>query len=229
MNANIYRIACSKSAGEWLYCKSNNYKIIKNGIFVNDYVFSLQNRLTIRKEYNLEDSDFVIGHISRFSPEKNYNFILAVFSMLLKKNKFAKLLLVGDGVLKNDVIEKVQKMGLAEKVIFTGYRADTNKLLSAMDAFIFPSLSEGLPFSVVESQVSGLKTIISNRITKEVCFTNNVFNFGIDLLDITTWSNKLLEISKGYIRKSYLVEAENAGFSISNNIKIIERIYSNND
>lgn len=62
-----------------------------------------------------------------------------------------------------------------ESVKFLGNRKDVPYLLSAMDVFLFPSLKEGLPVSVVEAQASGLPVLMSNRVTDEVVVTDNVF------------------------------------------------------
>ncbi len=230
-NSKIIRIACSENAGKWMHCnlfKSNNFIVIKNGINLEKFAYSEKYRLEIREELNIGKQDYVIGNISRFSPEKNFNFILRIFKEILKKCDNAKLLLVGDGSLKKEIIHKVNELRLTKNVIFPGFRQDTYKLLSAMDAYVFPSVSEGLPFSIVESQISGLKTIISNNITNEVCFTQNVYKLGIMPSDIELWVDALFKYSKGYCRKSCVFEAEKAGFSIQKTIKVMEKIYSNN-
>lgn len=65
--------------------------------------------------------------------------------------------------------EKAQAMGIAHHVIFTGVRSDVPQLMQAMDVFVFPSLYEGLPVTIVEAQAAGLPCVISDRGTGRMC------------------------------------------------------------
>ena len=77
-------------------------------------------------------------------------------------------MLVGDGPLRNEIEQKAKELHIENEVLFLGIRSDINRLLQAFDVFVFPSLHEGLPVSLIEAQGSGLPCIISDQISKEV-------------------------------------------------------------
>lgn len=151
---------------------------MNNGLDLDVYRFSQFGRDCVRKEFNIEGK-FVVGHIGRFSHQKNHNFLIDVFAEIRKKNSDAVLLLVGDGELKGQVQNKVKQLGLDNSVIFAGIRKDIPALLSAMDVFVFPSLYEGMPNTVIEAQATGLPCIISDCITSEVELTDLVYRYAI--------------------------------------------------
>ena len=91
-----------------------------------------------------------------------------------KKNNIYKLILVGDGELKEQLIKKSKQMKIEDKVIFYGNSSNVNELLQAIDLFVMPSLYEGFPISLVEAQTAGLKCIVSDNITKKVNITGLV-------------------------------------------------------
>ncbi|NMH75287.1 glycosyltransferase family 1 protein [Bacillus sp. RO2] len=162
-------MACSDKAAKWLF-KNNIHQaqILKNGIEPEKFKFSSSNRKRIREEFGIKESDFLIGHIGRFNEQKNHNFLLDVFSKISKVNKRAHLLLVGDGVLQEQLRKKVKRLKLEEKIVFAGVRSDIPDLLQGMDLFAFPSLHEGLPVTLIEAQSAGVPCLISEVITEEV-------------------------------------------------------------
>lgn len=173
-----YLFACSEISGEWLYgkraIKKENYKMIPNAIDVGKYTFSNKNRSEIRKEFNIPNGDIVLGHVGRFHEAKNHLFLLDVFYMYNKRHSNAKLLLVGDGELRKVIENRINELGLCRSVIMTGAKNDVNRLLSAMDYFLFPSIWEGLPVAVVEAQAAGLPCFVSSTVTKDVAVSSLV-------------------------------------------------------
>lgn len=227
LNSNIIRLACSEKAGKWMHCNSfinNSFSIINNGIQLDKYIFDQSFREKLRKTFGFYDN-LVIGHIARFSPEKNYDFIIKVFECVYKQNKKARLLLVGDGPLKKYVENKFVQLGLRDKVVFTGLRKDITNLLFAMDVFIFPSIHEGLPITLVEAQSSGLKCYISDNITSEVCLTDLVKKLPINIDSCDKWCNEILNSLDFSDRKLYYGFMKEKGFDIKNTAKLMEKIY----
>lgn len=177
-------VACSELAGKWLF-RNKPFVILNNGIDVQKFKFNERNRFEIRKEFNIESDTFVIGHVGLFSKIKNQAFLIDVFDKYHESNKNSKLLLVGDGVLLQEIKGKVSYLGLEDSVIFAGIRKDINKIYSAMDAFALPSYYEGLCLVGIEAQCNGLDCILSKNITKEVDQTGDVVFLPID--DIGPW------------------------------------------
>ena len=152
--------ACGKQAGNWMFTGSV-YEIIPNAIDTERYQYSTDIAEQVRAELGLSNQ-FIIGHVGNFTPAKNHSFLLEVFQEVLKLEPKARLLLVGGGDGLNSVRDKVRAIGIQKQVIFTGVRTDVNRLMQAMDVFVFPSLYEGLPVTMVEAQASGLPSEISD-------------------------------------------------------------------
>jgi glycosyltransferase involved in cell wall biosynthesis len=75
---------------------------------------------------------------------------------------------VGDGSLRPEISRKAASLGLLERVIFAGWRQDVPRLMQeAMDVFILPSIFEGLPLVLMETQAAGLPAVIADNVTEE--------------------------------------------------------------
>ena len=173
-----YLFACSTQSGEWLYgihaTKKQNFRVIPNCIDVARFAFDAAKREELRKEYNIPLDSFVVGHIGRFREVKNHRFLIDVFCKIVEKRSDSMLVLVGEGELQDNIRNYCHKCGIVEKVIFAGGQDNPVPFYSAMDIFVFPSLWEGVPLSVVEAQAAGLHCLISDTITKDVNLTNLV-------------------------------------------------------
>lgn len=168
-------LACSKEAGRFKYSdevlKSDRFNVINNGIELDNYKYNEDWRNQIRNELKLKD-EFVLCNVGRYSSEKNQKFIVRVFNEYLKINSNSKLLFVGgEGPAKEELIQEIDHLGLKSKVIMLTKRNDINKILSAADVFLFPSLFEGLGISGIEAQAAGLHTLCSENIPDEANVT----------------------------------------------------------
>lgn len=164
-----HRAACGTDAGLFLF-RGGNFQIIPNAVDAAAFAYDAAVRCDKRRELGLNDA-LVIGHAGRFAAVKNHDFLLEVFAALLKERSDARLLLAGTGELETAVKERAAAMGLSEKVSFLGSREDLNELYQAMDIFVMPSLYEGFPGVGVEAQFAGLPCVFSDRITRELAFT----------------------------------------------------------
>lgn len=220
-----YLFACSESAAKWMFGEySDSTFIIKNAIDTKKFTFSNVIRERKRKELGIENK-FVIGHIGRFQTPKNHVFLIDIFKEIYNKDKNSVLLLVGDGELRSSIEKKVKELRLMNNVIFTGVRTDVPELLQAMDVFVFPSLYEGLPVSLIEAQAAGIKIFASTNITKEVKITKLV-NFISLKKSPEYWAELILSACKnGYERKDMRKEIIDAGYDINENAKKIEKFY----
>ncbi len=166
-------MACSQKAGEWMF-RGAPFTVLHNAIDAAAYSFDVNKREDVRRRLKLPEEALVLGHVGRFMPQKNHEFLLDVFSAAAKKEANARLLLIGDGDLRAKIEAKAQQLGLSDRVIFTGVRADVPDLLQAMDLFVLPSLYEGLPVTLVEAQASGLPCVISDRVSNECMVTRGL-------------------------------------------------------
>ena len=218
--------ACSNMAADWLFGEQiprDKIKIMKNAINVEKFIFNEKTRNKVRAELGLENS-FVITNVGRFVYQKNQEFLISVFAEVSKKINNAKLLLVGDGILKDKYKGLVKQLDVEDKVIFTGVRNDIADILQASDVFCLPSRFEGLPITLIEAQTTGLKCLASNLITNEICITEN-----IELLSLEKeiWSEELQNISKGYQRLNMYDQITCKGYNIKEQIKEVEKLYIN--
>ena len=177
-----YLFACSTEAGKWLFGEKaiarENYRFIPNAISVKDFVFSEESRSSIRCQFGITD-ETVVGHVGGFETPKNHVFMIDCFKEFLKYRPNAKLLLVGDGTYEKKIKGLCNDYQISESVIFAGLQSNVGPYLSAMDVFLFPSLWEGLPVSVVEAQASGLRCLLSDSITKDVELTDLLFYYSL--------------------------------------------------
>lgn len=177
----LMRIPCKLFATHWFACgeaaaidgwgktavKNGKVTILPNAIDPERFKFNGNFRKEIRARNGIKDDDFVIGHVGRFYSQKNHEFLIDVFSEVLKQKSNAKLLLLGDGPLQEKIRQKTEILGIAESVIFAGLQKDPAPFYSAMDVFAFPSLWEGLGIVLLEAQYNGLPCVVSESVPKE--------------------------------------------------------------
>lgn len=161
------KCACSKLAGEWMYGKKGKFTVFNNAIDLDKYKYDKKVRNEIRKMLDIENKK-VIGHVGRFSYQKNHDLLIDIFYEFLKRENDAVLMLIGEGELEGEIKNKVKKLGIEKNVLFLGKKDGVYRYYQAMDIFLLPSRYEGLPVVGVEAQANGLPCIFSDYTTKEV-------------------------------------------------------------
>ena len=217
-----YRFACSRQAGEWLYGEKASFTVIPNAIDTSIFKFNSEKRKLVRTDLGISECSMVIGHIGRFIQVKNHEFILRVFAAYKKIVPDSSLLLVGDGPLLNTVKEKTGILGLSDSVITTGARQDIPDLLCAMDCFIFPSLFEGLPVTLIEAQCSGLPCVIADHITDEAAVTDLFTRLSLSQ-NPESWAYKIAKNENK--REPYSTVVMNAGYDIKKTSAELQAFY----
>lgn len=231
----LMRIPCKLFATHWLACgeaaaingwgrsavKKGKVTILPNAIDPDRFKFSKSARHEIRERYGINDDDFVMGHVGRFYPQKNHDFLIDVFSEVHKQDPNSKLLLLGDGPLQEKIKQKIESLDLLNAVIFAGLQKDVAPFYNAMDVFCFPSLWEGLPLTLVEAQYSGLPCVVSDAVPKETVITDWVFPLPIE--NVKPWREKLESLSVVIDRKN--PQIKNERFDIRKCYKMLESFY----
>lgn len=213
--------ACSEAAGQWMF-NTNHFHILNNAIDTEQYIYNPTVREFERKNLGIAKETIVIGHVGRFAPPKNHKYLIELFDLVRKKMPNTVLLLVGDGELRSQSERQVKELGLEGKVIFTGQRSDVSKLLQTMDVFVFPSIYEGLPVSLIEAQAAGLPCLISDKVPIECKKTDLVKQEMLD--DMNKWVDLIISARK-VIRRDTSDEIRKAGFDINSNAKKLEDFY----
>ncbi|MGP4042439.1 glycosyltransferase family 1 protein [Gracilibacillus sp. D59] len=161
--------ACSTEAAEWLFKrKAKQAEIMFNGIELERFCYSHSRREQGRKELNIIDKEFVIGHVGRFTPQKNHDYLIELFVGFRRRIPQSKLILVGDGPLRAQIEAKIKQYHIQDHVILLGVKEDIKKWKQVFDLLVFPSQHESFPLTLLEAQVTGLPIITSDSISKEI-------------------------------------------------------------
>ena len=176
--------ACSEDAAIYLFppkiIRNNRYSIIKNGIDIGRYAFDLKKRNDIRNKFGIEENCLLLGTVGRLTYFKNHEFMIQILKAAKERCDFSvKLLIVGDGELKGHLSSITKKEKLENDVIFAGDVTDTNAYLSAMDCFLFTSITEGLGIAAIEAQCNGLPVFIGANLPKETSITSNTVRLNL--------------------------------------------------
>lgn len=222
--ATVY-CACSNAAAKFLYGNNLLYKvhIFNNAIECEKFKYDEALRISSRKLLGIDDN-LVVGHVGRFCKQKNQLFLVEVFHKCLEKNPNCVLLLIGDGPQRQEIINKVEQLGIGNKVLFLGQRRDIPRLLQCMDVFVLPSLYEGLPVIGIEAQASGLPMVVSSTVTSELSICNVQF---LNLNDgKKVWaSNILKQGERGNDRSNCWKEVSLSGYDIYKEAQRLENFY----
>lgn len=220
-------IAISEQAAEFLFPKKivnkKGYYLFKNGIDIPKYIYNEKVRKEYREKYNFNNK-FVIGHVGRFVYQKNHEFLIDIFQEIKKIKPNAVLILIGTGELEFQIKQKVRNLKLDDSVIFWGITEEVNSLMQAMDCFVFPSHYEGLGMVAIESQCSGLPTIVADVLPQEVEITTCLKKIGLNK-SANSWANQIIEFCNGYDRLDTSTYVKRAGYDINDIVLKLERLY----
>ncbi len=185
--------ACGEEAGEYLFGKEFKKRgiVINNGIDLSEYNHRSVECEKIVQKYNLKDN-LVIGAIGRLMKVKNQSFMIKIAKKLKDMDIKFKMLIVGEGVMRVELENEIDRLNLNEDVLLLGLRSDISNLLQIFDVFIMPSYFEGNPVALVEAQASGLPCVVSDTITDKM-------DMGLELItrcslndNIDYWCDKLI-------------------------------------
>lgn len=221
-----HHYACSAAAAAWLFRKQARQAVIlKNSIETERFSFSPSVGRQMKQNLNIDNQTTVLGHVGRFCLQKNHMFLLEMYAALVKKQPNTVLLLVGDGPLRPKIEMKIKELNLEEKVRVLGIREDIPDLLQAMDVFIFPSIHEGLPVTLIEAQSSGLPCIVSDKVSAEADLGNGLVHF-VSLEKMDTWITAITAALRNTpIRKSSNQLIREKGYDIRQTVEIAQLTY----
>jgi len=121
-----------------------------------------KNKLQLKKSLGYTEDDQIIGAVCRLDPIKNIEFLLNCIHHLSIENKNIKLLIVGDGPIKQKLIQYSNELSITKYVNFIGYRKDVESILPVIDIYVSTSLSEGTSMTILEAMSCGLPIVASD-------------------------------------------------------------------
>ncbi|GGF98562.1 glycosyltransferase family 1 protein [Paenibacillus abyssi] len=225
-------LGCSRAACESLFgdhCWSDRrVDVIPNAIMLEPYEQLSEDRSELRRRLGVHDcSAPLFAHIGRFSQQKNHAFLLEAFACLAAQRPDAKLFLIGDGPLRQDMERKAKQLAIDGQVQFLGLRKDVPELLGAMDGFLLPSLYEGLGIVLIEAQAAGIPCLVSNRIPEEA-------DLGLGMIhrlrledSAQRWGEEMnrIVLQKRHPWNDIQQALQKSGYDIKSSVSRLERIY----
>jgi glycosyltransferase involved in cell wall biosynthesis len=173
---------------------------------------------------------FAIGHVGRFSQQKNHAFVIDVFSELIKLEPKAFLLLTGDGELRREIEKKVLEVGLSQRVLFLGSRPDVPHLMQGiMDVFLLPSFYEGLPLVLIEAQAAGLPSVVSDVIPEEAAIVKPLVRRVSLSEPAVEWAKAIRvhrDVVEKHTRSEALAAVKQSEFNIRCSVDSLAQAYS---
>lgn len=190
--ADVERLAVSKRAGDFLY-HGRPYKIVAPGIEVSRFIFNKEKRNEFRARFGLSNN-VVLGFVGRIVAVKNPLFLIDILQATKRRIQNVKLLIVGDGDLKEEMMDKASLMGLEKDIVFAGEVTNVQDYYQAMDVLIAPSFSEGMPLGIMEAQSAGVPCICAKGNFPETIDVTGIVHFCSLGDGAEAWSNKVQDI-----------------------------------
>ena len=225
-SANHY-IACGHDAAVWLYgtrlLQKGKVVLFPNVIEADHFDYNKKVRDKLRLSLGINDSTIVLGCTARFSAVKNHVFLLSLFKEFHNRVTDSVLILVGDGELKEDIVDMILTLGIKDSVIMPGVVSNVSDYVQAMDFFFLPSINEGIPLSLIEAQVSGLRCFVSEGVPRESDKTGLVSFLPLEK-GVSFWTSRILnEIS--YQRRSHIDDITIAGYNAAISALRLQEFY----
>lgn len=224
------RFTCSPEAARWMFGNKTKQCIIQmnNAVDTDEFRFNYKKSDNIKKVLRVEDK-IVLGHVGRFNEQKNHKFLIEFFGELNRQNNKTVLLLVGTGDLEDRIREQVKQLGIEKNVIFLGSRSDVSELLQAFDVFVFPSLFEGLPVTLIEAQAAGLPCLISDKISRNVDMGMNLIHY-LPITQANIWVEEFKSVTMDIdkLRSTRTMDTsqmKKQGYDIEEEAKFIQQFY----
>lgn len=223
---DLIRFTNSKLSSDFMFGRNIKSELIYNAIDTNKFSFDKNKRLSSREEMGSGDNT-VIGFVGRLENQKNPLFMLKVFSEYHKINPNSELWIVGEGGLKDQMVNEINRLDILSSTKWLGRRNDIERLMCGMDILLQPSIFEGLGIVLIEGQSCGLKCVTSDGVVPpEATATELITYIGLDK-DPQIWAEKCVSLTKCRNSREFSdinfnnrfsidIEAHNLQFLLSN-------------
>lgn len=191
------KMACGNAAGKYLW-GNHRFHIINNAIDTMKFQYNPTVRNNYRKKLNISDDCVVLGHIGRFSYQKNQQYLINLYEDMRPRCEKLKMIMIGNGEDYLSIANYIREKQLENDILLLGLRTDIAELLQAMDIFLLPSKYEGLPVVAIEAQCAGLPCLFSDQVTDEVLLLDKSIKLAIEPINksLKIWEENIEKIVK---------------------------------
>lgn len=223
-----HKFACSKQAGVWLFGKRgiqppNDFRVISNAFDLEKFRYSKEKRREMRKYLGLTEEKAYV-HVGRLTYQKNHKFLFDIFENILKEQPQAKLFLLGEGELREELVQLARSKKIDHAVVFLGNQKNVGAYLQAMDMMIFPSVYEGFGTVVIETQCIGIPTLASDVLPADTKITEIMEFMSVKHDSPKQWAQKAMEMAETP-RRSFEAEVKAAGYCIQETYAALSQFY----
>lgn len=222
-------VACGVAAAKFLFPDKKDVIVIPNSIDTQNFAnIAEQNASYLKNEFGLDEYTKVILQLGRLNRVKNHTFSFEIVEELKNRGIDFKFFIAGQGELKDELLELVKQKGLEKEVVFLGLRTDVAELLAGSDLMLMPSLHEGFPVVLVESQSVGVHALIADTISAEVDLEVNAVTFESLDKPVSDWVDRMINIfnQERMLKVERIRKLKDQGFDIYANAKKLEEIYN---
>ena len=209
--------------------RSGRFSVIPDGIEIDRFINCKVDKQAVRRELGVPVGVPLVGIVARLVAVKGHKYLLDAFKLVLGVFPEARLLIVGDGLLKKDLEKYSERIGIAGRVIFTGLRYDIPRLLSALDVATLTSLNEGLGIALLEAMLMKKPVVASNIGGIPEIVDDGVVGYLVPPRDPEVLADKILKVIKDPEKARAMGEEGYkkiiSNFSIENKIEELERLY----
>ena len=224
-------LACSREAAQALYGErwesDPRWNLLYYGIDLEPFRAPLD--ATVREELGLEPDALVVAHIGRFEEQKNHRFLVQILKSLVAIEPRVQLLSIGAGSLEREIKGMVAEGGLSDRVVFAGLRADVPRILrNAVDAFVLPSLCEGLGLVALEAQAAGVPAILADTVPIEAEVVGELITRASLSDSSDEWAITILEVlrrPRSMGPAAALAQVDAGPFNILRSVDHLSRFY----
>jgi glycosyltransferase involved in cell wall biosynthesis len=201
-------------------------RVIRNAARLSDFEnpdTAMRSRL---RELAGGDGPIVLG-VGRLSPEKGFHVLVEAAARLLGKVAAARILLLGEGFERDRLVQRIERLGIADRFRMPGFRDDVDRLLPWVDLVVLPSLTEGLPnvaleaaaaaVPVVATAVGGTPEVVTNGETGFVVAPNDPIALSDRMADLLTqpgWARRLGTAGRRRVEEYFSFERQGRAYEV---------------
>jgi glycosyltransferase involved in cell wall biosynthesis len=212
------RLACGEDAGKFLYGDKRDFTVIHNGIDLQKFRYNSNTRNMMRAKLDIPEDAVVLLNVGRFEEQKNQEHLIDIFGDYVRKNKTARLVIIGEGSLRKNLEDKIASERLGSSVKLLPAQDNMERFYSMADIFVLPSLFEGVPTVGIEAQASGMKCLFSDMVPEETKLLDSAEFLPLD----ENWTAHIVPVDKrGEAIKVPAVQE----YDIKNTVKTLEKVY----